>query len=115
LVKVGDEFTPATFNDPKLTGRLAEVFKLRFGETNVLLRPPSMGGEDFGQFGRTPEKIPICMFSVGGVNPPVYADAKQSGKSLPSLHSALWAPDPEPTIKTGVEAMTAAVLELMKK
>ncbi len=114
VVKVSDEFTPATYNDPKLTARLVDVFKSCFGETNVLSRPASMGGEDFGQFGRTAEKIPICMFSVGAVNPEVYADAKRTGKSLPSLHSPFWLPDAEPTLRTGVNAMTAAVLELMK-
>jgi hypothetical protein len=34
---------------------------------------------------------------------------------LPSLHSALFAPLPEPTLRTGIKAMTSAVLELMKK
>jgi len=34
---------------------------------------------------------------------------------LPTLHSALFAPLPEPTIRTGIKAMTSAVLELMKK
>jgi hippurate hydrolase len=45
----------------------------------------------------------------------VFEESKRTGKALPSLHSPLWAPVPEPTIKTGVTAMTAAVLELMKK
>jgi hypothetical protein len=31
------------------------------------------------------------------------------------LHSSLFAPLPEPTIRTGVKAMTCAVLDLMKK
>jgi len=34
---------------------------------------------------------------------------------LPGLACELWAPAPEPTIKTGVTAMTAAVLELAGK
>ena len=42
-------------------------------------------------------------------------EAERTGKSLPSLHSSLWAPLPEPTIKTAVTAMSAAVLELMGK
>jgi len=31
------------------------------------------------------------------------------------LHSSKFAPVPEPTIRTGMVAMTAAVLDLMKK
>jgi hippurate hydrolase len=34
---------------------------------------------------------------------------------LPSLHSPLWAPVPEPTVKAGVTVMTAEVLELLGK
>jgi len=32
---------------------------------------------------------------------------------LPSLHSSKFAPVPEPTIKTGIMAMSAAALELL--
>ena len=74
-----------------------------------------MGGEDFGFYGRTEHKIPICMFDVGGVNPEAVKESARTGKPLPSLHSPLFAPVPEPTIKTGVTAMTAAMLELMRK
>ena len=44
-----------------------------------------------------------------------FTDYKQTGKELPSLHSSKFAPLPEPTIRTGIVAMTTAVLELMKK
>ena len=115
IVNVNDDYTPATYNDPKLTERLVDVFKNCFGETNVINRPPSMGGEDFAEYGRTEAKIPICMFDVGGVKRETFEEAKRTGNSLPSLHSPFWAPDAEPTIKTGVIAMIAAVLELMKK
>ena len=115
VVNVEAEFTAATYNDPKLTERLVGVFNGWFGTTNVLQRKPSMGGEDFGDYGRTEHKIPICMFSVGGVKPEALKESARTGKPLPSLHSSLWAPDAEPTIKTGITAMTAAVLELMGK
>jgi len=71
-----------------------------------------MGGEDFSEYGRTKDKIPICMFWLGAVKPEVVRESEQTGKPLPSLHSSQFAPLPEPTIKTGVIAMTAAVLEL---
>ena len=32
----------------------------------------------------------------------------------PSLHSPLFYPDPEPTLKTGVESLAAAALELLE-
>lgn len=114
-VKVADDFTPAVYNSPELTEKLVGVFTTWFGQTNVVKRKPSMGGEDFGEFGRTEEKVPICMFVVGGVKPEAIKESEQTGNPLPSLHSPLWAPLPEPTITTGITAMAAAVLELMGK
>ena len=46
------------------------------------------------------------------MKPERVAESEKTGKPLPSLHSSQFAPDPEPTIKTGVMAMTVAVLEL---
>lgn len=114
-VKFSDEFTPATFNPPALTERIEKVFQTWLGAANVERVKPVMGGEDFSEFGRTAEKIPICFFWVGGVKREVYDAAQRTGKSLSSLHSSAWAPDPEPAIKTGILATTAAVLELMRK
>jgi len=115
IVEMDKEFTPAVYNDPALTERLVGVFKSWFGESRVLYRTPSMGGEDFGEYGRTQHKIPICMFDLGAVEPAAVEESKRTGRPLPSLHSSLFAPVPEPTLKTGVMAMTAAVLELMGK
>ncbi len=111
-VTLEPDFTPATYNDPALTARLVSVFKGWFGPENVLERKPTMGGEDFSEYGRVEPKIPICMFGIGGVDPEKFKDSQRTGKALPSLHSPLWAPAPEPTIKTGIMAMTAAVLEV---
>jgi len=115
IVTMSDYSFPALFNDVSLTERVAGAFKQWFGEDNVGRADPTMGGEDFAEFGRTADKIPICLFWVGGVKPEVFEEAKRTGRTLPSLHSPFWAPDPEPTIKTGITAMTAAVLELMQE
>lgn len=74
-----------------------------------------MGGEDFSEFGRTEPKVPICMMNIGGVGPEAFKESQQTGKPLPSLHSPLRAPVPEPTIKAGITAVTAEVLELLGK
>lgn len=114
-VKVADDFTPAVYNTPELTERIVGVFKAWFGETNVISRKPTMGGEDFSEYGRPAPKIPLCMFSVGGVEPKTLQESERTGKPLPTLHSPFWAPVPEPTIKTGVTAMSAAALDLLAK
>jgi len=114
-VKVMDEGTPALYNDPALTERLVGALKGWFGETNLIERRASMGGEDFAEFGRTEPKVPICMMTIGGVSPEAYSESQRTGKPLPSLHSPFWAPVPEPSIKAGVTTMTAVVLELTRK
>jgi hippurate hydrolase len=114
-VKVTDEITPALYNDPKLTERLVTALQAWFGEANLIQKSPSMGGEDFSEFGRTEPKVPTCMMNVGGVSPEAFKESQRTGKPLPSLHSPLWAPMPEPTIKAGVTTMTAFVLELLAK
>lgn len=115
IVKVSDtEVTPATYNDPKLTERLTAAFEKNLGAGNVVKWPPIMGSEDFGRFSLD-NQIPSCMFWLGAVEPSRVEASKKSGKPLPSLHSSLFEPLPEPTLRTGVKAMTTAVLELMKK
>ena len=114
-VKVYDDSTPSLYNDPALTERLVAGLKGWLGATNVIQKPPTMGGEDFSEYGRVEPRIPICMFDVGGVSPEALSESKRTGKALPSLHSPYWAPVPEPSIKTGVTTLTASVLELMAK
>jgi hippurate hydrolase len=113
-ITVESDYTPATYNDPDLTARAMEAVAKELGAANVRAVPPVMGGEDFGQFARTEEKIPGVIFWLGVVPPDRYAASQADGMPLPSLHSPLFAPDYDPAIATGVDAMTAAVLDLFK-
>jgi hippurate hydrolase len=110
-----EEFTPSTYNDPALTRRVRGALTAWLGADKVLSIDPEMGGEDFSQFGRTVEKVPVCLFRLGAVSPEKVAESQRTGVPLPSLHSSKFAPVPEPTIKTGVEAMTAIALDLLAK
>jgi hippurate hydrolase len=112
---VEDQFTPATYNDPALTRRVRGTLTDWLGAANVRAIDPEMGGEDFSEFGRTGEHVPICMFRVGAVDPVKVAESEHTGVALPSLHSSRFAPLPEPTIKTGVIAVTAVALDLLAK
>ncbi|MCA1578004.1 MAG: amidohydrolase [Acidobacteria bacterium] len=113
VVKVS-EGTGSTYNDPQLLERLAVAFKKALGEDNVVKVPPIMASEDFGYFSLD-QKIPTTIFWLGASDPAKVKQSRESGVALPGLHSALFAPVPEPTLRTGVKAMTSAVLELMKK
>lgn len=113
ITLIEEEATPATFNDPALTRRLRGAFTEWLGAENVKGIEAEMGGEDFSEFGRTVERVPITLFRVGAVAPEKVAESRRTGVPLPSLHSSKFAPVPEPTIKTGVTAMTAAALDLL--
>lgn len=112
-VSLRDEFTPALYNDPKLTSRIAEVFVENFGKEKIHRQAPVMGGEDFGRYGKTEANVPIFMYRLGVVNPELFDEYQAADKQLPSLHSSKFAPDIEPSIKTGVKSMVLAVLELL--
>jgi hippurate hydrolase len=116
IVKVEkDQYTPATYNNPELTKRLSAVLKTAIGADNVVLKDPTMGGEDFSEYSLSDHSVPAFMFNVGGVDPAKAAESKKTGVPLPSLHSSKFAPVPETTIRTGMIGMVSAVLELMKK
>jgi len=115
IVKFSDsQFTTALYNDPQLTERLATTFAKALGQDNVVKLEPVMMSEDFGTLSLD-QKIPAVQFTLGAVDPAKVKLSKETGTSLPSLHSALFAPLPEPALRTGIKAMTSAVLDLMKK
>jgi len=105
----------AAYNNPELTKRLVAVWKKSLGDENVEIVDPTMGGDDFSEYSLPDYSIPAVYFHFGAVEPAKIAEYKQGGKELPTLHSSKFAPVPEPTIRTGVIGMTAAVLDLMKK
>ena len=107
------EFTPATYNDPALTERLVRRLRVELGDSKLVEISATMGGEDFSVFGRN--GVPACMLNLGAVNPERYAAAHAAGEDLPSLHSPLFLPDPNPTLHTGIRALTLMVLELLAK
>ncbi|MEL6473727.1 MAG: amidohydrolase [Pseudomonadota bacterium] len=106
------DYTPSTYNDPALTERAMAAIRGEIGIDNVREVEPVMGGEDFSQYGRTEEDIPGLIFWIGAVEPSKYEASLKATLPLPSLHSPLFAPDAEPTIETGVAAMTSAALAL---
>ncbi len=113
-VTVSDGGYAATYNDPELSRRLIAALSAAFGASRVTLTPPIMAAEDFGDFGRA-AACPSVIFWVGGVEKGKYDAAKGDPTKLPSLHSSLWAPEPEPTLKAGAAALTVGALALLAK
>jgi len=104
-----EEFFPALYNDPELVESTVKAFREVLGEENVIRQKPSTAGEDFSEFGLTEHKIPVFMFRVGT------AVAGSDPSTRPGWHSPYYLPVPEPSLRTGVIAMTTAVLNLMGK
>ena len=115
-VKIKDESTPSTYNNPDLADRIVKVLREKLSsDIRMIPGEPVMGGEDFSQYGRVEPKIPSLFLFVGGVYAEKYEAAMKTGEVLPSMHSPFFAPDPRPTILTGVEVMTTSALELLGK
>lgn len=111
-----ESYSEAVVNDPALAERLAAALRKGLGAEKIEAVEPVMGSEDFGVYG-TVAKAPGIQLRIGAVNPEVFADAKARGRLLliPGGHSPHFAPEPEPTIKTGVAAFVLSAMELMGK
>lgn len=107
------ESAEVVVNDPALAARLQSALGRALGADNVPTLKPVAGSEDFGLYGKTCG-APSVQLWLGTVPPDVYNAAKEAGRTsfIPGMHSALFAPDPEPTIRTGVALFTLSVLEL---
>ncbi|HJW45279.1 MAG TPA: amidohydrolase [Lysobacter sp.] len=114
-VKLSTESTPVTINDDALTARLRTSFAKAFGES-MLASPPreGMGAEDFAYFVQPELGVPGFYFYVGGTPKAAFDAAKAGGPPVAGHHSPLFKIDPEPSVRLGTEAMTVAVLDLLK-
>jgi len=107
------ESTAATWNDPKLTERVVAALRRQLGAGNVVEARREMASEDFSEYGLA--GVPAVMVRLGAADPEALAKATAAGVELPSLHSSLFAPDRDPTLRTGVAAETAMLLDLFGK
>ena len=114
-VTLTDESASSLYNTPDFTRGVRRSLEAAFGLERVQVVEPTMGAEDFAEYGTTKEKIPLCMFRLGTQPAEGVSEAKAKGVTLPSLHSPFFKPEPEPTIQAGVQAMTAVALDLLNK
>jgi len=105
--------TPVTVNDAVLAMRVATALRKALGDARVKEAVPITAAEDFSRYAEA--GVPILMMWVGAIDPQTFDRAQRDGTMLPGLHSSLFAPDAEPTIMTGVEALVAAAHEVLGK
>ena len=105
------EGVSAVYNDPATTERVVNALESALGKGNVVQGIPIMASDDFAEYGRA--GVPSVMLSLGAV---LAAETAQKNREvLPGPHSSLFAPDEEPSLKTGILVETTAVLELLGK
>jgi hippurate hydrolase len=110
---VVSEGTPAMYNEPQLTARVAETLTRVLGKNKVVHAEPAMGGEDFGRYGLA--GVPICMYRLGAVDQKRLDEFTAKGIPPASLHSALFFPDAEQVLATGVLSMASVSLDLLAR
>jgi amidohydrolase len=115
IVEVAQDHVPATINNAELTRSVAASLERALGKENVLPGEPIMASEDFSLFALADPKPSTSMFWLGAADPAKLKDAMEKGTRLPGPHSSEFAPLPDPAIRTGVKAMTSAVMDLLKK
>ncbi|MBP2320878.1 hippurate hydrolase [Kibdelosporangium banguiense] len=100
---------PILVNDPESTAKTVAAFVENFGADRVMQMPVITGSEDVGVFGEA-AGVPTVFWFWGGLEFEVVMEALQRGgiAALPSNHSSVFAPLVEPTLTTGVEALTLA-------
>lgn len=100
----------ALVNDPDATERTMEAFRARFGEERVIDPGALTGSEDVGELA-TGAGVPIVYWILGGADAEAFAAATAADRveqDIPSNHSPYFAPVIQPTLATGIEALTVA-------
>jgi hippurate hydrolase len=103
----------AVINDADLAARGGAVLKAAFGDKAVLLPAPGSASEDYSEF--IIAGVPSFYFGIGGLDPKAVAQAVATNTPLPGNHSPEFAPVPEPTIRTGTQAMSLVLLDVLQK
>jgi len=110
------EGTSAVRNDHDLSTRADALLGQAMGKGVTFISASAPGGapsEDYSQF--IDAGVPSVFFAIGGYDPAMIADYKARGIPLPVNHSPLFAPVPEPTIRTGVKVLALSVLMVTAK
>lgn len=109
IVDVYSDGAPTTTNDAALAQRVRKAMLAGMGEDAFMpWQQTDMGAEDFPDLVNVDPPIPSVYFEVGGT-PQQDIDAG----TWAGHHSPLFKIEAEPSIKSGVEAMTHAALELL--
>jgi amidohydrolase len=101
-----------TLNDAAVAGRLESALRRSLGDAALASVSPIMASEDFSELGYA--GIPSVMVWVGAAHDEAAAAAARRGEA-PGLHTARFAPEMTPTLRTGMSTLAVSALELLGK
>ena len=107
------EGAKSVVNDEALTARSGAVLRAAFGDKARLMTEPGSASEDYSEFVRA--GVPSFYFGIGGLDPEMLRKAAAEKTPVAGNHSPLFAPVPEPSIRTGAEAMSLVLLDVLQK
>jgi len=107
---------PLTVNDDAVAAALDKAFVNYFGTERCVPVKNPFGSEDFGILGSS-VKRPYCFWFFGGVDQGKWEEMEKKGTlgEQPWNHSAYFAPVIQPTLKTGIDALSVAALTFLMK
>ncbi|MEU1132467.1 amidohydrolase [Streptomyces sp. NPDC005900] len=108
------EAFPVVTNDADALARTTAAIVAVLGDERIVDPGQVTGSEDVGVFATSAgPHVPLCYWLFGGADPDEVIAARRAGtfeRDIPSNHSPFFAPLVEPTLTTGVTALTAAAL-----
>jgi hippurate hydrolase len=107
------EGAKAVVNDAALAARSGAVLKAAFGDKARQASEPGSASEDYSEF--VIAGVPSFYFFIGGLDPEMLKTAAAEKRPVAGNHSPEFAPVPEPSIRTGAEAMSLVLLDVLQK
>ncbi|KAL8680620.1 MAG: hypothetical protein Q9186_003212 [Xanthomendoza sp. 1 TL-2023] len=108
---------PLSVNDEAVTKEVHESFEAFFGKRFDSNTACSTASEDYSILGSSQGK-PCCFWFFGGTDETIWDEAEKRGRlaeAIPVNHSPFFAPIIQPTLATGIDALSLAALTFLKK
>lgn len=105
---------PTTVNDESMMRTLTRSFSAHFGDAFDADIPTTTIAEDFSVLA-TSQGRPCAFWHWGGVDAELWDRRLEEGRidQVPANHTARFAPVVQPTLRTGVEALSVAALAFL--
>ena len=106
---------PLTVNDTEAVFRLEETFTSYFDKEHTLRAARHTASEDFSLLASA-INVPSVFWNFGGVDVGVWEqyEREKFSKPIPKSHQANYAPVIQPTLETGINALSLAALTFLK-